>query len=83
MGLISTQKVVARAEYYGRRSILQSGNREWATAIEVICADRSSLPLHVIFQAKAFIEGWFDNFPRDWRIEVLNNGWTTGEIGLC
>jgi hypothetical protein len=28
MGLISSQKVVTRAEYYGRRSILQLGNRE-------------------------------------------------------
>jgi alkylated DNA nucleotide flippase Atl1 len=28
IGLISAQKVVTRAEYYGRRSILQPGNRE-------------------------------------------------------
>ncbi|KAI2787018.1 hypothetical protein POX_f07371 [Penicillium oxalicum] len=28
MGLISSQKVITRAEYYGRRSILQPGNRE-------------------------------------------------------
>ena len=28
MGLISAQKGVTRAEYYGRRSILQLGNRE-------------------------------------------------------
>jgi hypothetical protein len=28
MGLISTAKVVTRAEYYGRRAILQLGNRE-------------------------------------------------------
>ena len=28
MGLILAQKVVTRAEYYGRRSILQPGNRE-------------------------------------------------------
>jgi hypothetical protein len=27
MGLIANQKVVTRAEYYGRRSILQLGNR--------------------------------------------------------
>ncbi|RJE16976.1 Pogo transposable element, partial [Aspergillus sclerotialis] len=31
MGLISTAKVVTRAEYYGRRSILQPGNRNWVT----------------------------------------------------
>lgn len=28
IGLISAQKVVTRAEYYGRRAILQPGNRE-------------------------------------------------------
>lgn len=28
IGLISAQKVVTRAEYYGRRSVLQPGNRE-------------------------------------------------------
>ena len=49
MGLISAQKVVTRAEYYGRRSILQPGNREWVTTIEAICADGYSLPPCVIY----------------------------------
>ncbi|KAJ5655071.1 hypothetical protein N7490_002074 [Penicillium lividum] len=82
MGLISAQKVVTRAEYYGRRSILQPGNREWVTAIETICADGYSLPPCVIFKGKVAIAGWFDNLPKDWRFEVSNNGWTTDEIGL-
>jgi hypothetical protein len=82
MGLISTQKVVTRAEYYSRRSILQPGNRGWVTAIEAICADGYSLPPCVIFKGKVAIAGWFDNLPRDWRFEVSNNGWTTDEIGL-
>jgi hypothetical protein len=83
MGLISAQKVVTRAEYYGRRSILQPGNREWVTAIETICADSYSLPPCIIFKGQVYIAGWFEsNLPRDWRIEVSNNGWTTDEIGL-
>jgi hypothetical protein len=83
MGLISAQKVVTRAEYYSRRSILQPGNREWVTAIEAICADGYSLPPCVIFAGKVYIAGWFEsNLPSDWRIEVSNNGWTTDEIGL-
>ncbi|KAI2791755.1 hypothetical protein POX_c04633 [Penicillium oxalicum] len=83
MGLISSQKVVTRAEYYGRRSILQPGNREWVTAIEAICADGFSLPPCIIFKAQVYIAGWFEsNLPRDWRIEISNNGWTTDEIGL-
>jgi hypothetical protein len=82
MGLISAQKVVTRAEYYGRRSILQPGNREWVTAIEAICADGSSLPPCLIFKGKVYIEAWFDDLPRDWRFEVSDNGWTTDEISL-
>jgi Tc5 transposase DNA-binding domain/helix-turn-helix, Psq domain len=56
IGLISTQKVVTRAEYYGRRSILQPGNREWVTAIEAISADGFSLPPCVIFKGKVYNE---------------------------
>jgi hypothetical protein len=67
MGLISSQTVVTRAEYYGRRSILQPGNREWVTAIETICADGYSLPPCIIFKGSVYIAGWFEtNLPRDW-----------------
>jgi hypothetical protein len=82
MGLVSTQKVVTRAEICGRPRLLQSGNREWVTTIEAISADGYSLPPCVIFKAKVAIAGWFNNLPKDWRIEVSANGWTTDEIGL-
>ena len=55
MGLISSQKMVIRAEYYSRRSILQPGNCEWVTVIEAICADGYSLPPCVIFKGKIYI----------------------------
>jgi hypothetical protein len=82
MGLISSQKVVTRAEFYGRRRLLQPGNREWVTAIESICADGYSLPPCVIFKGKVYQASWFENLPKDWRFEVSDNGWTTDEIGL-
>ncbi|KAI9037592.1 uncharacterized protein KD926_000154 [Aspergillus affinis] len=82
VGLISAQNVVTRADYYGRRHLLQPGNREWVTAIEAFCADGYSLPPRIIFKGKVAIAGWFDNLPRDWRLEVSNNGWTTEEISL-
>ena len=83
MGLISAQKVVTRAEYYGRRSILQPGNRQWVTAIESICSDGYLLPPCIIFKGQVYIAGWFEsNLSTDWRIEVSNNSWTTDEIGL-
>jgi hypothetical protein len=52
MGLISTQKVITRASYYGRRLILQAGKRESVTAVELICAYSYSSPLCVIFKGK-------------------------------
>ena len=52
MGLISTHKVVTRAEYYGRRAVSQPGNREWVTSIESINASGWSLPPCVIFQGR-------------------------------
>lgn len=82
MGPISSARVVTRAEYYGRRVVLQPGNRTWVTTIESICADGFSLPPCIIFKGKVYIESWFDNLPKDWRFEVSQNGWTTDEIGI-
>ena len=82
MDLISTHKVVTRAEYYGRRSILQPGNREWVTAMETIDADGYSLPPGVIFKGKVAVAGWLDNLPKDWRFQVSNKGGPADEIGL-
>ncbi|KAJ5579401.1 hypothetical protein N7450_008268 [Penicillium hetheringtonii] len=57
MGLILSQKVVTRAEYYGRRSILQSDNREWVIAIETIYADGYLLSPCIIFKGQIYIAG--------------------------
>lgn len=82
MGLTATAKVITRSEYYGRRSLLQPGNREWVTAIETINASGWVLPPVIIFKGKVLIKGWFDDLPYDWRFETSPNGWTTDEIGL-
>ena len=82
MGLIATAKVITRREYYGRRALLQPGNREWVTAIECINSSGWALPPCVIFKGKVFIESWFDGLPDDWRFEVSRKGWTSDEIGL-
>lgn len=83
MGLCATAKVVTRAEYYGRRSVLQPGNREWVTVIETIGAEGYTLPPMIIFKGKLYKESWFQSdLPQDWRFEVSANGWTTDAIGL-
>ena len=82
MGLVSTAKVVTRAEYYGRRPVLQPGNREWVTAVEAVNALGWALPPLIIFKGKRYIESWFCDTPSDWRFEVSPNGWTSDDIGL-
>ena len=82
VGLIATAKVVTRAEYYGRRGLLQPGNREWVPAIETISASGFLLLPCIIFNGKVYIESWFNNLPKDWRFEVSQNDWTTNEISL-
>ena len=84
MGLIATAKVVSRAEMTGRPFLVQPGNREWVTSIECINSTGWALPPCIIFKGKVHIEGWYQDeaLPKDWRIEVSDNGWTTDEIGL-
>lgn len=82
MGLTATARVITRAEYYGRRAILQPGNREWVTSIEATDATGWALPPYLIFKGKVFIESWFDDLLSNWRIDISPNGWTTDQIGL-
>ena len=83
MGLIATSKVITRAGYYGRRSLLQPGNREWVTSIECASATGFVLPPCIIFKSTTYQQyAWFDDIPDDWRIEISQNGWTTDDISL-
>ncbi|KAK5787481.1 hypothetical protein VI817_009978 [Penicillium citrinum] len=82
MGLTATAKIITRAEYCGKRSMLQPGNREWVTVIESICAQGWALPLYIIFKGKVFIESWFNDLPDGWKIDKSKNRWTTDDISL-
>ena len=82
IGLTATTRVISRSEYYGRRALLQPGNREWVTVIECTNASGWALPPCVIFKGNVFIKSWFDSLPSDWRFEVSPNGWTSDEIGI-
>jgi hypothetical protein len=52
MGVISTAKVITRAERSNRPVTVQPGNREWVTAIDCIYADGQSLLPVIIFEGK-------------------------------
>ncbi|ODM24077.1 hypothetical protein SI65_01667 [Aspergillus cristatus] len=84
MGLIATAKVVTRADMYGRRQVIQPGNREWVTSIECVNSMGWVLPPCIIFKGSVHIEGWYQDskLPHNWRIEVSPNGWTSDQIGL-
>ena len=84
MGLVATAKVVTSAEMTGKPFLIQPGNREWVTSIECINSTGWALPPCIIFKGKVHIEGWYQDtaLPKDWRIEVSDNGWTTDNIGL-
>jgi hypothetical protein len=83
LGLTATAKVVTRTSY-GRRSLLQPGNREWVTTIEAISASGYALPPCVIFKGKVFMKAWFGDtdLPATWLFAVSEKGWTTDSISL-
>jgi hypothetical protein len=83
LGLTATTKVVTRTSY-GRRSLLQPGNREWVTTIEAIGASGYALPPCVIFKGKVFMKAWFSDkdLLTTWLFAVSEKGWTTDSISL-
>jgi hypothetical protein len=76
-------KWLQEAEYYGRRALLQPGNREWVTAIEAISASGWALPPCIIFKGKVYTEAWFDNLPGDWRFEVSQTARLLMKLGFA
>ena len=74
MGLVSTDKVVIRAEYYGQQVVLQPGNHEWVTVVESINASGWVLPPCMIFKGKRFIQGWFDDLQETDALSSLQVG---------
>ena len=84
MGVISTSKVVTRSERKGRPKTKQPGNREWVTLVHTINSSGWVLPAFVIFEAKLHQASWYrtPSLPRDWKIAVSDNSWTTNKIGL-
>jgi hypothetical protein len=57
MGLITTSRVVTRAEMLGKPHLIQPGQREWVTAIECIGLKGYVIPLTIIFKGKVHIKG--------------------------
>src|SRR5258708_32250175 len=83
MGVSSTAKVVTASERRYRPKSLQPGNREWVTVIQGIRANGWVMPPFIIFAGKHLLLSWFsDDIPKDWILNVSDNGWTTNELAL-
>ncbi|EDN95218.1 hypothetical protein SS1G_11094 [Sclerotinia sclerotiorum 1980 UF-70] len=76
IGIIVACIVVISSERNGRNKTIQSGNREWATAI--ICGNREGeiIPPFLIVQGQVHLSNWYTetDFPVDWAIKPTSNG---------
>ena len=52
MGVVSTSKVVTRADRKGRTRTIQPGNREWVTVVHGVNAQGWEIPPLIILAAK-------------------------------
>ena len=84
MGQICSEMVITSAERQNRPRTAQQGNREWVTVIQGVSSDGFTVPPYIIVAGKNHLSTWsYDSpLPRDWRIAVTSNGWTTNERGL-
>ncbi|OWY51599.1 putative transposase [Alternaria alternata] len=83
IGVGGSVKVVTASERRSRPLGVQPGDREWVTLIAGINAMGWSIPPFLDLKAKHHDQAWYHNNPKDWRIGVSNNGWTTNELGLA
>ena len=84
MGVIASFMVITRSDRCGKVKSVQLGNREWVTVIECINALGWCIPLFVIVKGAYHFSNWTmdSDFPDDWVIKLISNGWTNNEIGL-
>lgn len=84
MGMISTGMVITSTERRGRPRQAQPGTREWVTVIQAVNSQGWAVPPYIIFAGKVHLASWYrnTNLPRDWKVDLSHNGWTTNDIGV-
>ena len=81
LGTTGTSTVVTSAEGYGEARQIQGNNTQWVTPIQGGSATGYTRPPFIVFKGKEFNRAWFEEgLPRNWRVMVSQNGWTTDEI---
>ena len=76
--------VIINVKQRRRPKQAQQGNREWTTVIQAVNSQGWALPPFIILAGKNHLGAWFrDNpMPRDWKLSISENGWTTNYLGL-
>lgn len=84
MGQITSEMVITSVERRNKPRTTQQGNREWATVIQAVASYGYIVPPYIILAGKNHLSSWSyeSSLPRDWRIAVTANGWTTNERGV-
>ena len=82
IGQITPTIVVTSSDREEKPKPAQPGNREWATVIQGVNSQGWAVPSYIIVKGKYYLSSWSDDnkIPKDWRIAVSDNGWTTSEL---
>lgn len=82
MGQITPVMVVTSSDRKKKPKLAQPGNREWATVIQGVNSQGWTVPPYIIVKGKYHLSSWYEDspMPKDWRVAVSPNGWTTNEL---
>jgi hypothetical protein len=83
IGVGGSVKVVTASEIRLNPIGRQAGDREWITLIAAVNAAGWLVPPFFIFKGKTHNQSWYHDNPKDWRIALSDNGWTTNEVGVA
>jgi hypothetical protein len=72
----------------GRKALVQDGNREWITVLPTICADGTTLPTGIIYQAENgnIRDTWVNDLTiNEDQLFVVSSptGWSNNELGFA
>ena len=90
IGYLTKARRIFSKEAFQKGRVLgnnQDGNREWITVIASVCADGSSLPPALIYQASSgnLQDSWLQDFDSDNDVVHFassEKGWTNDELGF-
>jgi hypothetical protein len=76
IGVISSSIVVTQSDQKGKRKRIQSGNREWATAIACINAEGRDIPSFLLVKGIVHLNNWYTEggLLHDWVVKPTENG---------